>query len=340
MIHRPFLRVIVSLKPHIVSFSVRLHNCTSTCQGLNVKKRFFLWWNLSSQLEFPWILVFYLSVRTNKPDSLTYVLLLRVFFFPVRNTFMLFFVGGVESRTSLCCHGDQWFCALASPVSICRRLLLLRLSSLRSLDSRNCLGLRCWMLFLDRSILTMSDGRLDGTLFKAASTAPGTHKKTIVRREQCYAKKKNEIISLVVFFGEILGNLSDRTGKAISAASVQVFKMSCGLFATLNLSEDDGTARQYVVVSQGEPTLFFSPPRSHWCRQQTIPTYSHVPERILSESPRAMEQVGNVKTCDVFFSPRSPQTSESSSARTSLHNPGSFWGVLPSTRCCQLSLRH
>lgn len=117
------------------------------------------------------------------------------------------------------------------------------------------------MLFLDRSILTMSDGRLDGTLFKAASTAPGTHKKTIVRREQCYAKNKNKIISLVVFFGEILWNLSDRTGKAISAASVQVFKMSCGLFATLNLSEDDGTARQYVVVSQGEPTLFFfSPP--------------------------------------------------------------------------------
>lgn len=120
------------------------------------------------------------------------------------------------------------------------------------------------MLFLDRSILTMSDGRLDGTLFKAASTAPGTHKKTIVRREQCYAKNNNKIISLVVFFGAILWNLSDRTGKAISAASVQVFKMSCGLFATLNLSEDDGTARQNMSLSRrGNPHFFFSPPRSH-----------------------------------------------------------------------------
>lgn len=58
----------------------------------------------------------------------------------------------------------------------------------------------------------MSDGRLDGTLFKAASTGPRTHKKTIVRREQCYAKNKN-IIFLVVFFGEILWNCPTEQGK-------------------------------------------------------------------------------------------------------------------------------
>lgn len=58
--------------------------------------------------------------------------------------------------------------AAVLPVSILCRLLLLRLSSLRSLDSRNCLGLSCRMLFPDRSSFTMSDGRSPGTLFNAS----------------------------------------------------------------------------------------------------------------------------------------------------------------------------
>lgn len=53
------------------------------------------------------------------------------------------------------------------PVSMCCRLLLLRLSSFRSLDIRNCRGFSCPMLFPDRSIFTMSDGSPDGTWFKS-----------------------------------------------------------------------------------------------------------------------------------------------------------------------------
>lgn len=58
--------------------------------------------------------------------------------------------------------------AVPLPVSIWCRLLLLRLSCLRSLDSRNCLGLRCLMLLLDRLIFTMSVGRSSGTWVKPA----------------------------------------------------------------------------------------------------------------------------------------------------------------------------
>lgn len=213
------------------------------------------------------------------------------YFFP--NTFMLFFVGGLESRTSLCCHSDQWFCALASPVSICRRLLLLRLSSLRSLDSRNCLGLRCWMLFLDRSILTMSDGRLDGTLFKAASTAPRTHKKTIVRREQCYAKNKN-IIFLVVFFGEILWNCPTERGKQSVQHPCRFSRCRVGCLQLWTFPRMTARLGNMLLSRRGNAHFFFLP-LSHWCRKQTIPTYSHVPERILSESPRTLGQVVNVK---------------------------------------------
>lgn len=54
------------------------------------------------------------------------------------------------------------------PVSIWCKLLLLRLSSLRSLESRNCLALRCLTLLLDKSIFTISDGRSDGTWSKPA----------------------------------------------------------------------------------------------------------------------------------------------------------------------------
>lgn len=64
--------------------------------------------------------------------------------------------GGCVARTGLL------------PVSMWFRLLPLRLSSFSSLDSRNCFGLRCFMLLLDRSIFTMSDGRSDGMLFKPA----------------------------------------------------------------------------------------------------------------------------------------------------------------------------
>lgn len=52
-------------------------------------------------------------------------------------------------------------------MSICCRLLLLRLSSLRSLDSRNCLGLRCLMLLLDRFIFTISGGSSGGTWYRS-----------------------------------------------------------------------------------------------------------------------------------------------------------------------------
>ncbi|XP_057711050.1 coiled-coil domain-containing protein 146 isoform X2 [Corythoichthys intestinalis] len=48
------------------------------------------------------------------------------------------------------------------------RLVLLRLSSLRSLDCKKCLGRRCLMLLPDRSIFTMSEGSPDGTLLKPA----------------------------------------------------------------------------------------------------------------------------------------------------------------------------
>lgn len=63
---------------------------------------------------------------------------------------------------------ENMWAALLLPVSIWCRLLLLRLRSLRSLDSTKCFGLRCFILLLDRSILTMSDGRSGGMLIKSA----------------------------------------------------------------------------------------------------------------------------------------------------------------------------
>lgn len=63
---------------------------------------------------------------------------------------------------------ENMWAVLLLPVSIWCRLLLLRLRSLRSLDSTKCFGLRCFILLLDRSILTMSDGRSGGMLIKSA----------------------------------------------------------------------------------------------------------------------------------------------------------------------------
>lgn len=152
------------------------------------------------------------------------------------------------------------------PVSILCRLLLLRLSSLRSLDSRKCLGLRCLMLFLDRSIFTMSDGRSDGMLFKSAKMGEHRHvsSSTLKGAVKMHVKNKSRVkgvnmsyhktkqikshcsIPDDVFAGlrQMCTTNAIRTQNAkpessgeleILSTPLYIFKMLCGLCATFNL---------------------------------------------------------------------------------------------------------
>lgn len=127
---------------------------------------------------------------------------------------------------------ENMWAVLLLPVSIWCRLLLLRLRSLRSLDSTKCFGLRCFILLLDRSILTMSDGRSGGMLIKSADRKSS---ETLGLQLSWYLKDKS-------FYYHQCTQKKDMwtEGVNISGSSTQTemclhlygFKMACRLCAT------------------------------------------------------------------------------------------------------------
>lgn len=131
------------------------------------------------------------------------------------------------------------------PVSIICRLLLLRLSSFRSLDMTNCRPFRCLMLFPDRSILTMSDGSPEGTWFRSAKKKKNQTRRQNIRRSLCQDHTKKMMtrpkmaasgISFQKRLQKHLGKLRISVGGLRGfqdvvwvAATVNVFKMQRSL---------------------------------------------------------------------------------------------------------------
>lgn len=104
-----------------------------------------------------------------------------------------------------------------SPVSICCRLLRLRLSSFRSLHVRNCWGFRCLMLFPDRSILTMSIGSPDGTWFKST------------KKNRRDVKTQDPVSAKIVHGAEMMTQQKNKNKKWPPRASGETRDSVCGL---------------------------------------------------------------------------------------------------------------
>lgn len=145
------------------------------------------------------------------------------------------------------------------------------------------------MLFLDRSIFTMSEGRLDGTLFKATKRQEAQKTHWLVHCKDVKHEKKG---SLAVLFATVEArNLSDalqdhrRGWKFNRSASVQVFKMLCGLFATLNLPKYDGMHDNISLLGKCFHSVqCLTRTFVELMEKAEIPTYSHVHNTSFSES--------------------------------------------------------
>lgn len=138
---------------------------------------------------------------------------------------------GVESCQFAC---PPTYPGSFSPVSICCRLLRLRLSSFRSLHVRNCWGFRCLMLFPDRSILTMSIGSPDGTWFKSPKKkTDGMSKHRTPFLQRSYVGRKLWHSKKVKLKNGPLGHLEKLE---IRSAAFEVFKMFWGSLQLLTFS--------------------------------------------------------------------------------------------------------